>query len=123
MSKILLIDDEEGIRLVGQRILEDLGCEVALAKNATEAMALFTSAKFALVITDLKIPGQERISLVQDFRALNPGQPVLIISGGDLEEKWFIEAAEKAGNIHTLAKPFEIKTLSDMVREILDNRT
>lgn len=123
MPKVLLIDDEEGIRLVGQRILEDLGCEVGLAKNAREAMALFTKDNFALVITDLKIPGQEGLSLIQEIRALKPGQPVLVISGGNLEAGWFTEAAGEAGNINTLGKPFEIETLANLVREILANKT
>jgi DNA-binding NtrC family response regulator len=123
LSKVLLIDDEEGILLIGQRILGDLGCEVTTATNVSAALKIFAKDKFALVITDLKIPGQEGICLVQEIRELNPAQPVLIISGGDLKAEWFIKAVAEAGNINTLSKPFEIERFVDLVSQILKFET
>lgn len=123
MSNVLLIDDEEGILLIGQRILEGLGCEVQTATNASAALALFAKGKFALVITDLKIPGQEGICLVEEIRELNPAQPVLIISGGDLKAEWFIKAVAETGNINTLSKPFEIERFAEVVKDILKFET
>lgn len=120
MAKVLLIDDEEGIRLIGQRALESAGLEVIVAETAQGGLALFSKDDFALVITDLKVPGQIGLSLVQDIRKINPDQQVLVISGGDLGTEWFIEAAEKAGNINTLGKPFEIEELIKVVKTLTE---
>ncbi|MEE8294640.1 MAG: response regulator [Sphingomonadales bacterium] len=120
MSKVLLVDDDEGIRLIGQRALEGIGLEVYLAANAKEGLDLFSKNKVSLVITDLKVPGQTGLSLVLDIRKINPDQPILVISGGDLEAEWFLRAAREAGGVRALSKPFEIEALIKEVSSLLD---
>lgn len=119
MSKVLLIDDNEGIRLIGQRALESIGLEVSVAEDANTGLAIFSKGDFAVVVTDLKVPGQEGLSLVQEIRQKSPDQQILVISGGDLEAEWFMEAAREAGDINTLGKPFEIEELIKVVKKLL----
>jgi len=119
LSKVLLVDDDEGIRLVGQRALEGIGLEVCLAGNAKEGLDCFSKHNVSLVITDLKVPGQTGLSLVLDIRKIKPEQPILIISGGDMEAAWFLTAAKEIGGLRTLRKPFDLETFIKEVEILL----
>jgi DNA-binding NtrC family response regulator len=56
-EKILIVDDEEGIRKVLRISLEDRGYTVLTAENATEALRIFSRDHPGIVLTDIKMPG------------------------------------------------------------------
>jgi YesN/AraC family two-component response regulator len=85
-TKILLVDDEEGIRRVLGISLEDSGYEVLTAENGDQALAMFRRAKPAIVMTDIKMPGMDGIELLQKIKQEDPDTEVIMISGhGDME--------------------------------------
>ena len=63
-TKLLLADDEAGIRKVLGISLEDSGYDVLLAENGEEALRLFRDALPSIVLTDIKMPGIDGIELL-----------------------------------------------------------
>jgi signal transduction histidine kinase len=85
-EKILLVDDEEGIRKVLAISLADEGYEVLTAEHAEEALKVFGEALPRLVLTDIKMPGMDGVELLQRIKELNPDAEVIMMTGhGDLD--------------------------------------
>ncbi len=85
-EKILLVDDEEGIRKVLAISLADEGYEVLTAENGEEALRLFSEAVPRLVLTDIKMPGMDGVELLQQIKELSPDTEVIMMTGhGDME--------------------------------------
>lgn len=85
-DKILLVDDEEGIRKVLGISLMDSGYQVLLAENGEQALAVFGQERPAIVLTDIKMPGMSGIEVLKKIKAMSPETEVIMITGhGDLE--------------------------------------
>jgi two-component system cell cycle sensor histidine kinase/response regulator CckA len=116
---ILLVEDEQRIREVGRRTLESLGYRVLTAENGREALEVYQSAGGVhLVITDMVMPEMGGRELVQELRKTTPDLKALAITGyimqGDLRE------LEEEGFLDVVHKPFDVGTLAEVVRHILD---
>ncbi|KPK29967.1 MAG: response regulator receiver protein [Nitrospira bacterium SG8_3] len=85
-EKILLVDDEEGIRKVLGISLSDSGYQVFTAKSGEEALQIFKEQAPPIVMTDIKMPGMDGIELLQKMKKENPDAEVIMITGhGDME--------------------------------------
>jgi signal transduction histidine kinase/FixJ family two-component response regulator len=85
-KKLLLVDDEEGIRKVLGISLMDMGYAVLTAENGREALAVFRAEKPAIVLTDIKMPEMDGIQLLRAIKSENPDTEVIMITGhGDME--------------------------------------
>jgi signal transduction histidine kinase len=85
-EKILLVDDEEGIRKVLAISLSDKGYQVFTAKSGEEALHIFKEQDPPIVLTDIKMPGMDGIELLQKMKQENPDTEVIMITGhGDME--------------------------------------
>jgi signal transduction histidine kinase len=85
-QRILLVDDEEGIRKVLGISLTDGGYEVSTAENAEQALDIFRKEQPAIVLTDIKMPGMGGIELLQEIKTVSPDTEVIMITGhGDME--------------------------------------
>lgn len=85
-KKLLLADDEEGIRRVLGISLEDSGYDVVTAENGEEALALFRRLRPHIVMTDIKMPGMDGIELLQKIKQEDPDTEVIMITGhGDMD--------------------------------------
>ena len=80
-TKLLLADDEEGIRKVLGISLADSGYEVLTAENGEEALTIFRTVQPEIVLTDIKMPGMDGIQLLQRIKAENPDTEVIMITG------------------------------------------
>ncbi|MEJ5358286.1 MAG: response regulator [Desulfobacterales bacterium] len=84
--RILLVDDEPGIRRVLSLTLADAGWEVLCAENGEEALALFREKKPPIVLTDIKMPEMDGIELLRHIKAESPDTEVIMFTGhGDME--------------------------------------
>ena len=85
-NKLLLADDEEGIRKVLGIALEDIGYDVVTAENGEEALEIFRRIRPLIVMTDIKMPGMDGIELLQKIKQEGPDTEVIMITGhGDME--------------------------------------
>jgi PAS domain S-box-containing protein len=86
LEKILLIDDEEGIRRVLRIILEEAGYCVICAADGQEGLELFAREKPFIVVTDIKMPDVDGIELLKIIKEQNEEVEVIVITGhGDMD--------------------------------------
>ncbi len=85
-ERILLVDDEEGIRKVLGLSLRDAGHTVFTAGCGEEAVAVFARERPSIVLTDIKMPGMDGIEVLGRVKAADPDAEVIMITGhGDLD--------------------------------------
>src|SRR5687767_8357540 len=81
VEPILVVDDEEAARRLLARILEQNGYECSTAPGVEEALSLLASQTFALVITDLDMPGRSGLDLIKDVAREHPDVATLMVTG------------------------------------------
>jgi len=114
-KKLLLVDDEEGIRKVLSISLSDNGYQVFTAENGEQALEIFQREAPPIVLTDIKMPGMDGIELLQKIKHQNPDTEVIMITGhGDMD------LAIKS--LKYQAIDFVTKPVNDDVLEIALNR-
>lgn len=115
---ILLADDQDVVRKVGQNILERYGYRVLAVSDAAQAVDLYRQrrAEIDLVVLDLSMPKGSGLDVLQELRGLDPGVRVLLSSG------YLADAVEGApqGAADFLAKPYQPADLLRAVRAVLD---
>jgi signal transduction histidine kinase/FixJ family two-component response regulator len=85
-NKLLLVDDEEGIRKVLSISLSDIGYQVFTAENGEEALKIFHRENPPIVLTDIKMPVMDGIELLRKIKDENSDTEVIMISGhGDMD--------------------------------------
>jgi two-component system response regulator PilR (NtrC family) len=117
-GQILVVDDEAAQRDILRTILAAEGYGVEIAKTAVEAVAKGQHQQFDLVLTDLKMPGADGLSLVRDLSREDPPTLVVIMTGhGSMDTA---EQAMKQGAFDYLTKPLEREGLLRIVRRAFD---
>ncbi|HXU78671.1 MAG TPA: response regulator, partial [Methylomirabilota bacterium] len=79
-AKILLIEDDPGIRDTVQRVLMDEGHEVAVEQRGDDGLARASRDRFNVVITDLRLPGLNGLDLVRHLHRAQPRLPIILIT-------------------------------------------
>jgi DNA-binding NtrC family response regulator len=122
MSKknILVVDDEAVIRDGLRRILESSGYAVEAYANGHLAVERMQQEDFALVITDLKMPGMSGMDVLKSIKILQPEVPVIIITGYSTVDT-AVETM-KHGAFDYIAKPFTPDQINEKVSKALDQK-
>lgn len=118
-ERILVVDDEESVRLIIQRSLEHLGYCVDTAQNGPEALELFRRGKYQLVIVDMIMPQMSGDELFFKLQGLDDNVAVLIASGYSSDKR--TKAVLQAGGRGFIQKPFAVEELAQEVRKCLDS--
>lgn len=116
-ARILVIDDEEIIRVSCKRALVPEGYEVDTAASGREGLELFEKEKYDLVLLDLKMPGLNGIEVLLNIKSQRPDQNVMIMTGYDTIEH--IVESISSGAAHYLEKPFTPDTLLERINEVI----
>ncbi len=120
MARILIIDDEESIRIMLREMLEQEGFEITDACSGKEAMRIQLKKPADLIITDIIMPDMEGIETIFEFKERFPKVKVIAISGGGIvKPDTYLKMAESFGVTYTFTKPVERKKLLCAVRELL----
>jgi two-component system chemotaxis response regulator CheY len=81
-SRVLLVEDNLDGVLIRQCLLEEIGCQVVIARSGVDALAKFGSEEaFDLVVTDYKMPEMDGAELVQQLRGKGFDRPIVLVSG------------------------------------------
>jgi PAS domain S-box-containing protein len=118
-ERVLVVEDEAGVRRTVVRTLTRLGYQVVEAASGAQALERWAEAGADLLVSDMVMPGgMNGLELAERLRRERPGLRVLLMSGysPDLADA---EALERAA-MHHLPKPFEARALARRVREALD---
>jgi len=120
---ILVVEDEEGVRLVVQVALERAGYRVTTAANGQEASRLLAAGEFALVLTDVLMPDKDGIEVINELRQQHPDLPIIAMSGGGrLPRDGYLTVALRLGAHAILQKPFTIDELVAVVGRLLPEK-
>ncbi|QOV10361.1 response regulator [Viridibacillus arvi] len=117
VKKILIVDDQQGIRLLLNEVFKKEGYETYLAANGLEALQYIDKIMMDCVLLDMKIPGMDGIEILKRINKQLPDLPVLMMTAyGELD---LIKEAEALGAKHYFTKPFDIYEVRDVVNKIL----
>ena len=116
MAKILVVDDEHGIRELLSEILNDEGHAVDLAENATQARAARASASYDLVLLDIWMPDTDGISLLKEWAASGLLTLPVIMMSGHATIDTAVEAT-RIGAFSFLEKPITLQKLLKAVEQ------
>jgi len=116
-ARVLVVDDEESIRDLCARVLSRAGYTVITAPSGEDAVALLTREAFALVISDIRMPGISGLEVLERAKATYPQIRVVLITGFGTPQ--MLTRAQQSGADRILTKPFNPMELLAAVREIL----
>lgn len=121
MARILVIDDDEQVRRLLKMILQSKGYEVWTAGEGGEGLALHRAVHPDLILMDIVMPGQEGFETIRNLRQEFPKAKIIAFSG-KMEDFHcdLLGIAKRFGACQTLAKPFEVLTLLNLVRDTLN---
>ena len=117
---ILLVDDEEAIRFLGTQILEEFGYTVLTAADGESALQLYREEhpEISLVILDLMMPGMGGKRCLVELLEVNPEARVVIASGYSPDGP--TREILKNGAQGFVSKPYDLRQMLNVVREVLD---
>jgi DNA-binding NtrC family response regulator len=114
--KILIIDDEPLMRLSMLDALEGIGCEVMAAATGTEGLSILGTRQFDIVITDLRLPGADGLTILKACKELTPTTEVILITAhGSVDTA---VGAIKLGAYDYITKPFQMDELLLIVERV-----
>ena len=117
MTKILVIDDEPGIRDLLDTLLRRKGYDVVLAGSGRKGLEFFRREHPDVIVLDLKMPGMDGLTVLQQIRSLDPKKPVIVLTGA-----WTAEAEQKVralGATECVEKEFSLHRLGDSLKRVL----
>ncbi|KQV81579.1 sigma-54 dependent transcriptional regulator [Rhizobium sp. Root1220] len=120
-NRVLLVDDEEEMRRSSAQALELFGLEVDTFANA-ESLLERVGFRFAgVVVSDIRMPGMDGMTLLQRIREMDPEIPVILLTGhADVQ---LAVTAMRAGVYDFIEKPFAAQQLATIIRRALDRRS
>lgn len=106
-KRVLVVDDEHGLRTTLAANLELEGFTVLEADGVAPALGVLEREEVDLVLSDIRMPGRSGVELLREVRRLRPGLPVVLMTAFTAEPQ--IDAAMEEGVFAVLAKPFDVE--------------
>ena len=118
--RILVVDDEENTRIGLERALKQLGYTVILAGNGKEALPILKKQKIDLLLTDLKMPQMDGMTLMSETKKVSPDTTILIITAyGTVESA---VNAMKSGAYDYISKPINLDEIEITIQRALTSK-
>ena len=120
MARMLIVDDEAGIRETLSTLLKAEGHEIDTAANGFEATDTFREHPADLVICDIMMPDKGGLETIVELRKQHPAVKIIAISGASSGgRRKILEWATKMGADRALCKPFVSEDINNAIRELL----
>lgn len=119
-QRVLIVDDDPGIRRTLHILLSREGYQVTQASNGVEALRLWRDKGGDLVITDLHMPEKNGIETIVEILSHTPGMRIIAMSGGGQTKRLdLLSNAMMLGAVLTIEKPFTLSEMMSIVRQAL----
>ncbi|MCX6639271.1 MAG: response regulator [bacterium] len=115
-KRVLVVDDEEGVREIVSEMIADMGFSVCGAESGEDALKLLKKTKVDLVISDVKIKGMDGLSLARRLRKRFPKLPLALMTAFDSADVRKMVSDRKVDFL--LLKPFYMDELRGMVQHL-----
>jgi two-component system, response regulator, stage 0 sporulation protein F len=120
-EKILIVDDQFGIRILLNEVFQKEGYQTFQAANGIQALDILKKHDPDLVLLDMKIPGMDGIEILKRMKVIDPDIRVIIMTAyGELD---MIQEAKNLGAITHFAKPFDIDDIRAAVKKHMPQKT
>jgi CheY-like chemotaxis protein len=121
MARVLIIDDEEDIRVLLRMAFEESGFEVDEAGDGQEGLEIFRRQPPDLVVTDMVMPLKDGSETIAEIRQSLPDMKIIAISGGGqgLDSDEYLDEAEGYGADRVFDKPVNLLDVVDAACELL----
>ncbi len=114
-KKILVVDDQYGIRVLLNEILQKDGYQMFQAANGVQALKIVEDEVPDLVLLDMKIPGMDGLEILKRIKEIKPNVDVMMMTAyGELN---MINEALNLGAINHFAKPFDIDDVRNVIKD------
>jgi CheY-like chemotaxis protein/DNA-directed RNA polymerase subunit RPC12/RpoP len=117
---ILIVDDEQVVRDFLTRCLEREGYTVRQAASAAEALELMVERPAAIVLCDIRMPGQDGLWLIERLRAHWPATPVVMSTA--IDDFQTVSRTRELGAVDYISKPIKPGQLLEVVRRVMASR-
>jgi len=118
-NHILVVDDDDGIRVLLKDYLKENNYIVSTAENANQAKIRLEHIKFDMIILDVMMPGQDGYDLTKEIKKKNKVPIILLTAKGEVENR--IKGLELGADDY-IGKPFEPKELLLRIKNIIDKK-
>jgi PAS domain S-box-containing protein len=119
---VLLVEDEDQVRIAAQDVLQSLGYRVLTASNGREGLEVFKeTAAVDLVLTDMVMPEMGGQAMIQELKQIAPDIKTVVVTGYTMQED--IQALKESGFADVIHKPVGVQALAEAVRRALDADT
>ena len=118
MKEILIVDDQQGIRLLLKEVFKKEGYTTHLAANGLDALRIVEEQTIDCVLLDMKIPGMDGLEILKHLKKQNEHLPVIMMTA--FGEQDLIERAKSLGAERFFTKPFNIFDIRNEVKMILN---
>jgi CheY-like chemotaxis protein len=113
--KILVVDDNHALLSTIQAILEYAGCEVMSAKDGIDGYSAYLLFEPDVIITDIQMPGQNGLEMMQRVRTHNPMIKTIYMSGDISSFREALMEEEKRYPVRIVEKPFRLESLEQFL--------
>ncbi|WP_078593486.1 response regulator [Evansella clarkii] len=118
-KKLLIVDDQFGIRVLLNEVFEKDGYETMQASNGKQALKIIEEKEPDLILLDMKIPGMDGLEILKEIKKTDVKSHVIMMTAyGELE---MINEAMRLGALTHFAKPFDIDEVRAEVRKFLND--
>lgn len=118
MGKILVVDDQFGVRRLLCETFQEDQHEVEIAANGAEAILLVATFEPDLILIDMKMPGMNGLETLGKIRGINCRAAVIMMTAYYENIKSMEQAKDELGILHFMNKPFDLFELREQVRKI-----
>jgi DNA-binding NtrC family response regulator len=120
MDRVMIVDDEDGVRHLLKRWLSDWGYDVCVAVSAADAVEQLTTQPAAIVLCDVMMPVHDGIWLAEQIARLWPDTAVIMASGA--QDMSTVTRSRKQGAVDFVTKPFGREMLLQALRRVGERR-
>ena len=119
LNKILLIDDDPGVREFLQLHFEDHGYQVDTAFDGEQGVEKFKAGSYDLVISDMMMPKMIGLEVLRQVKQIRPEQKIILMSG--VSEESMVQKARALGCQFYIHKPVRLNEVEERVKECLQD--
>ena len=122
MARVLVVDDDLGVRqLLGEALVHE-GYEVLEANDGNAGAKVFRAAPADVIIMDIFMPGKSGLEAIAELRREFPGVKVIAVTAAEKVGEFDpLSRARELGAARTLTKPFDMDALLEVVKELVES--
>jgi CheY-like chemotaxis protein len=114
-GKVLVVDDNNDLRIVVSKMLSRLGYEVSSANSGENGLSIFLENKFDIVLSDYEMPGIDGVAFAISVKKSSPCTPVVIMTGAGKET---VFSRKSTAVDEVISKPFTLAQIDETIQNL-----